>query len=130
MLLVETRAALAQFPFERPVLVIREEADNPLRGITTSPRGWPKLLFVRHADPYGLVDAGALFEWALGREDVAVRRFDDGEERFRESVGAVLAHRTGEFSWLSIAAPRLGELARQSREAGARTRIVYAVRLP
>lgn len=129
-LLVEARAALVQFPFERPILVVREEADNPLRDITTSPRGLPKLLFVRHADPYGLVDAGALFEWVLGREDVAVLRFDDGEDRFRESVGAVLAHRTGEFSWLSVEAPRLGELARQSREAGVRTRVIFASQLP
>jgi hypothetical protein len=129
-LLVEARAALAQFPLERPVLVIREEADNPLREIITSPRGWPKLLFPRHADPYGLVDAAALFEWVFAREDVAVRRLDDGEQRCRESAGAVLAHRTGGFTWLSLATPRLGEVARQSREAGMRTRVILASRLP
>lgn len=128
-LLGEARAALAQFPLRRPVLVVRQESDNPLRDITTSPLGMPKLLYVRHPDPYGLVDAGALFEWVLAREDVAVLRFDDGEERFRESVGAVIAHRTGGFSWLALEAPRLGELARQSREAGERTRVVCATQL-
>jgi hypothetical protein len=129
-LLGEARSALTQFPIARPVLVVRQEADNPLRDITTSPLGMPKLLFVRHSDPYGLVDAGALFEWVLGREHVSVRRFDDGEERFRESVGALLAHRTGGFSWLSLEAPRLGELARRTREAGAHTRVIYGAQLP
>jgi hypothetical protein len=129
-LLGEARACLEQFPLQQPILVVRQESDNPLREITTSPLGMPKLLFVRHSDPYGLADAGALFEWALGREDVSVRRFDDGEERFRESTGAVLAHRTGGFSWLLLEAPRLGELARTERESGSRTRIIYGATLP
>jgi hypothetical protein len=42
----------------------------------------------------------------------------------------VLAHRKGAFSWLSLEAPRLGELARTTREAGSRTRIIYGTRLP
>ncbi len=125
-LLAEARAAVAQFPFERPVAVLRQEADNPLRDITVSPLGMPKLLFVRHADPYGLVDAGSLFEWVLRREDIVVRRFDDGEARFNDSVGAVLAHRSGGFVWLSVDAPRLGELARQMRTTGVRTQVIFA----
>jgi hypothetical protein len=128
-LLGEARACIGQFPFEQPILVVRQETDNPLRDITTSPLGMPKLLFVRHSDPYGLVDAAALFEWVFGREDVSVRRFDDGEERFRERAGAVLAHRTGGFSWLSFQAPRLGGLARTTREGGSRTRIIYGTPL-
>jgi len=129
-LLAEARACLDQFPLQQPILVVREENDNPLRDITTSPLGMPKLLFVRHSDPYGLADAAALFEWVFGREDVSVRRFDDGEQRFRESAGAVLVHRTGGFSWLLLEAPRLGELARTTREAGSRTRIIYGTHLP
>ena len=129
-LLGEARACLDRFPLQRPILVVREENDNPLRDITTSPLGMPKLLFPRHSDPYALADAAALFEWVFGREDVSVRRFDDGEQRFRESDGAVLAHRTGGFSWLSLEAPRLGELARTTREAGSRTRIIYGAHLP
>jgi hypothetical protein len=125
-LLAEAHAAVAQFAFGRPVAVVRQEVDNPLRDITVSPLGMPKLLFVRHADPYGLVDAAALFDWVLGREDVAVRRFDDGEVRFKDSVGAVLAHRTGGFVWLSVDAARLGELAHQMRTSGLHTRVIFA----
>ncbi len=125
-LLQEARAALAGFPLQRPILVVREETDNPLLDIARTPAGLPKLFFVRHPDPYGLVDAAALFEWVLGREDVGVRRFDDGERRFKDDFGAVLAHRTGGFAWISRDAPRLGEIARQTREAGLYTRVIFA----
>jgi hypothetical protein len=125
-LLDEARAALAQFPLRRPVLVVHQESDNPLRDITTSPLGMPKLLFPRHADPYALIDAGALFDWVLEREGIVVRRFDDGEVRFKDSAGAVLAHRAGGFVWLSMDAARLGELARQMRKAGLHTRVIFA----
>jgi hypothetical protein len=96
-LLAEARACRDDFPLQRPVLVVRQESDNPLREITTSPLGMPKLLFVRHWDPSGLADAGALVEWVLGREDMSVRRFDDGEERFRD--GGCRARPPHGFSW-------------------------------
>jgi hypothetical protein len=128
-LLVEARDVLPSLPLDRPILVLREERENPLRDIITTPLGLPKLYFVRQADPYGLIDAGALFEWVLGREDIAIQRFDDGEARFRESAGAVLTHRSGGFSWLSTDVARVGELAGRSRETGVYAQMIRAVRL-
>jgi hypothetical protein len=62
----------------------------------------------------------------LGRESVEVRRLDDGEERFRDSAGAVLAHESGGFVWLSLDAARLRDLVRQVRRAGLHARAIFA----
>ncbi len=48
-----------------PLLVVRDELTTPLLDIVRSPHGFPKLVFMRNYDPYGLIDAAALFEWVL-----------------------------------------------------------------
>jgi hypothetical protein len=41
------------------------EHDNPLLRLSQTPRGLPKAQFVRHEDPYGLIDTAALWSWLL-----------------------------------------------------------------
>ena len=125
-LLREAAAVAPGFPLDRPVLVLRGEDDNPAKEIMMSAQGLPKLIFARHPDPYGLIDAAALFEWVLAREEVRVVRCDDGETRFAGRAGAILDHRHGDFVWLTMAAPDLGAQARQARLAGLRCRVIAA----
>lgn len=61
-LLAEARSIAPELPLDRPILVLREEGASPLRDIALTPRGLPKIYFPRHEDPYGLIDAAALFE--------------------------------------------------------------------
>jgi hypothetical protein len=128
-LLDEANQVANTLPVGVPIAVVRNEAENPLRDIALSARGFPKLFYYRRSDAYGLTDTAALFEWVLGREDIAIQRFDDGEARFRESAGAVLTHRSGGFSWLSTDVARVGELARRWRETGVYAQMIRAVRL-
>ena len=117
-LLREAEAVAPAFPLDRPVLVVREETDNPARDIVTSPHGLPKLIFVRGSDPDGLIDAPALFEWVIDREDVRVVGCGDPEMRFTGRPGAVLAHRPDGFVWLARGAPDIAAVARSARLAG------------
>ena len=125
-LLREAEAVAPAFPLGRPVLVLRAEANNPARDIMMSPHGLPKLIFTRHPDPDGLIDAAALFEWALNRAGVAVKRYDDGEERFRGQSGAILEHRRDGFVWLTTHTPDIGAAAQAYRHAGIRYRLIEA----
>ncbi len=125
-LLREAAAVVPAFPLDRPVLVLRGENDNPARDIVMNAQGLPKLIFVRQPDPDGLIDAAALFEWVLEREDVAVVRFDDGETRFRGRPGAILEHRHGGFVWISHDVPNLGAQVERARLAGVRCRVIAA----
>ena len=84
---------------------------------------------MRQPDPDGLIDAGALFEWVLDREDVAVVRYDDGETRFRGRPGAILEHRRDGFVWISHDVPDLGAQVERARLAGLRYRVIMAERL-
>ncbi len=126
ILLRQAGAVARDFPLDRPVLVVRSEDDNPIREIMATPRGLPKLVFVRHRDPDGLVDAAALFEWALAREDVRVVRRDDGETTYRGRAGAVLEHRRDGFAWRATEVPDLGAQAQRARLAGVRCRVIAA----
>ena len=125
-LLREAAAVAPALPLDRPILVVRAEDDNPARDIMLSAQGLPKLLFIRHPDPYGLVDAAALFEWVLGREEIRVSRCDDGETRFKDLPGAILEHREGGFVWLTMNATDLGGQAERARLAGVRCRVIAA----
>ncbi|MFH1175864.1 MAG: hypothetical protein V1750_00550, partial [Acidobacteriota bacterium] len=127
-LLVQARAVARDFSPGRPVLVVRQERDNPLRDVAASPEGLPKLLYPRGPDPAGLIDAAALVDWVIGREDVLVRRIDDGERSLRDASGAVLAHRSGGFVWLAQETAALGEQAARWRARGLQTRIIRAGR--
>jgi hypothetical protein len=125
-LVAESEAVARLLPLDRPVLVVREERDNPLHEIAMSARGLPKLFYVRHEDPYGLVDAAALWEWALAREDVYWERFDDGEVRFRGRPGVPLVHRTGGFVRATDEVADISAEVGRWRNAGARVRIIAA----
>ena len=129
-LLREAEAVAPSFPLDRPVLVVREETDNPARDIVTSPHGLAKIIFVRGSDPDGLIDAAALFEWAIGREDVRVVACNDAEARFTGRPGAVLGHRPDGFVWLARSAPDIAAAARSARLAGLRYRLIEAAPLP
>ncbi len=127
-LLREAAAVAPGFPLDRPVLVVRAEDNNPVREIMMSPHGLPKIIFARLPDPDGLIDAAALFEWVLGRNDIAVVRCDDGEKRFRDRPGAILEHRRDDFVWITMNAPNLGAQAQRARLAGFRDRVIMAER--
>jgi hypothetical protein len=129
-LIAEARAALPYFPLDCPVVVLRRETENPLQEIITTPLGIPKLYFARQSDPYGLIDAAALFEWVLGREDLAVRRWDDGERRFAARVGAVLVHTAAGFTLSEHREPDIGAFGRRTLAAGVGTRFLTAETLP
>jgi hypothetical protein len=129
-LVSEANAVARSLPLDRPVLVVRDEQENPLHEIAMSARGLPKLFYVRHEDPYGLVDSAALCEWALAREDIYFERFDDGEERFRGHKGALLFHRAGGFVWAADAVADIGGEAKRWRRAGYRVRMIAATSEP
>ena len=126
-LLAEALPIAGDFPFDRPVLVIRAESDNPLREIALAARGLPKIYYVRHADPYGLIDTAALFDWAVKKQDVLIRRFDDWESRFANSRAAVLVHRSGGFTWMSKDISDLELAGQQWSARGFPVRVISAV---
>jgi len=112
-LLAEAAAIAPELPVATPVAVVRAEGEHPLGPLARSPRGLFKLYYPRPPDPYGLIDAAALFEWALAREGAFVLRRDDGDERFAGAGGAVLLHESGRFAWAARATPDVvGEASR------------------
>jgi len=125
-LLAEARAVSAGFPVGRPVVVVRAEDDNPSETLALAARGFPKLPYLRPPDPYGMVDAAALFDWVLRRDDLDVRRVDDGERRYAGRPGAVLIHTVGRFEWLDRGTSDVAAQARSAALAGYRLRIVVA----
>jgi len=98
-LLAEAAAVAPTVPLDRPTAVVRADGETPLHALARRPRGVPKLYFVRASDPYGLVDAAALFEWALARREVSFTRVDDGGTRYSGRPGAILLHEPGRFVW-------------------------------
>jgi hypothetical protein len=125
-LLAQARRVAGEFPLDRPVLVVRAERENPLLDVARSVEGTPKLLFVRHLDPSGLIDAAALFEWVLGREGSLVQRWDDGAIRFAATPGAVLVHHAQGFSWAVRDGANLTAEADRWTTQGAPVRFVRA----
>lgn len=117
-LLAEAAAVAPDLPLDRSVAVVRAESDNPLHDLAAARAGLPKLYYVRRPDPYGLIDTAALFEWVLAREDVHLRRHDDGESRFAGQRGAVLLHESGRFTWVDRASPDVAREAARWRERG------------
>jgi hypothetical protein len=129
-LLDEAKQVANTLPVGVPIVVVRTEAENPLRDIALSVQGFPKLFYYRRADAYGLTDTAALFEWVLGREDLTVRRRDDGERRFAARTGAVLLHHTGGFTLSERGDPDIGALGRRALAAGVGTCFLTVERLP
>jgi hypothetical protein len=99
LLLDEAAQAAPALPVGESVVVARAEADNPLKDIGLSPQGWPKLLYVRAADPYGLIDAAALLDWCLAPRGLAVADVVRGDAPPPAGPGRLLIHRHGGFEW-------------------------------
>jgi hypothetical protein len=125
-LLAEAARVAPELPYGRPIAVVRAEHDNPLGEIAATPRGLFKLYYPRPPDPYGLIDAAALLEWAVARDGVLATRYDDGGTRFSGEAGAVLVHEGGRFTWGDRAAP---DVAREAQRWSARGVPVRWVRL-
>ena len=111
-----------------PVVVVRDESVHPLLAVLRDPRGLPKLPYTRHDDPYGLIDAAALFEWVIADEGTRVERIDDWREELTGIEGSVLVHREGGFEHLGTVSDVAHEAARW-RVAGRRLRVVRAIAL-
>ncbi len=122
LLLEEAAAVAGGVDLGRPLAVIRAERIDPLAEVSRDPRGLPKLFYVRHQDPYGLIDAAALLEWVLHREDVLFRRVPLGA--VEGVTGDVLVHRQGGFTWADRDVPDLGAEARRWQASGLRLRVV------
>ncbi len=122
-LLAEARLVAGTLPSGELVAVVRREHGNPLKVIADHPRGLFKLWFVRGQDPYGLIDAGALFDWVLQRPGMIVRRLELGElEPGRP--GRVLLHRSGGFQWVPGTVRNLSQTVRGWRRLGVPVRVI------
>jgi hypothetical protein len=117
-LIEEAGEVAAAMPLDRPVAVIRAESVNPFVDIVRAPLGLQKLYYVRHPDPYGLIDAAALFEWAIARPHVLLARADDGDTRFAGQPGALLLHHADGFSWIDRTSPDAAAEAARWRAQG------------
>ena len=111
-----------------PLLVVRDERAQPLVEILREPHGMPKLPYTRHEDPYGLVDAAALFEWVLADEAIRVERIDDWASDCAGTGGSVVVHRLGGFADLGVAVDVAAEAVRWEEEQR-HLRVVRTVRL-
>ena len=117
-LLAEAAQVAPALPPGVPVAVVRVERDQPLGELAREPRGLLKLYYPRPPDPYGLIDAAALLEWALARDGTFVARHDDGDDAFAGAAGAVLLHESGRFVWAALVAPDVVAEARRWRQRG------------
>jgi len=129
-LLDETREVLPELAFDRPMIVVRGENESPLHQVTMNPHGRIKIWYPRHADPYGLVDAAALFDWILGEKRVVLDRIDDWPERLRGVPGTVVVHRDGGFTRLPYSVEDTAAEAQRLTEGGYRLRVVWAAGSP
>jgi hypothetical protein len=110
----------------RPVLIVREEQEQPLVEILEDPKGLPKLPYTRHDDPYGLIDSAALFEWVLSEEGTRVERIDDWDSACAGVEGEVVINREGGFADVGLTENVAAEAARL-REQQVHLRVVRAV---
>jgi hypothetical protein len=110
-----------------PVLVIRGEEYLPLLDVVRDPTGLPKLAFIRHIDPYGLIDAAALFEWVLADDGTRVEHVENWTEVCAGVDGQVLEHVDGSFV-VRGPVPDVAAEARRAAEAGRRLRVIRTVR--
>lgn len=128
-LLRQAKAVSGEFPLDRPVAVVRADKTNVLRDVALSVEGWPKLFYVRGSDPGGLIDAAALFEWVLAREDVEVRPVLESPGAL-ERRGAVLVYLADGFRWVNQEEPNLQAAVHWWRSRGFPVRVVEARTLP
>ena len=103
----------------------RDENENPLAELATSPHGRLKIWYPRHDAPYGLVDSAALFDWALGTHGPVVERVNDWEE-LRGVPGILLLHGIDGFTTPPLAVEDTAEAAARWKQRGARLSVVVA----
>lgn len=127
-LLAEAAAVAQVVAVGAPVAVVRDERAQPLLDILRAPQGLAKLPYTRHADPYGLIDAAALFEWVLAEEETRVEHVAEWQRRCAGAKGAVLVHLEGGFIDGGAVGDLGAEVARWQAE-GRRLRVVQAVPL-
>lgn len=111
-----------------PVVVVRDEHSQPLLEILRDPKGYAKLPFTRHDDPYGLIDAAALFEWVIADDGTRVEHIHDWTGACAGVEGGVLVHRDGGFITLEAVSDLAAEAA-LFQQAGRRLRVIRAVPL-
>lgn len=128
-LVTQAKAICCDFPLDRPVAVVRADGTNVLRDIALSVEGWPKLFYVRGSDPGGLIDAAALFEWVLAREDWEVRPVLESPGALQRR-GAVLLYRSDGFGWVNQDEPNLQAAVQMWRSRGFPVRVIQARPLP
>ncbi|GBC79164.1 hypothetical protein HRbin09_00378 [bacterium HR09] len=125
----QAEAVAGEFPLDRPVAVVRADGTNVLRDIALSVEGWPKLFYVRGSDPAGLIDAAALFEWVLYREDLQVRPVVESPGSLNRR-GAVLLYTRDGFRWVSRDEPNLQVAVEAWRGRGFPVRVIEVRPLP
>lgn len=125
----QAKAVSGEFPLDRPVAVVRADGTNVLRDIALSVEGWPKLFYVRGSDPAGLIDAAALFEWVLHREDLQIRPVLEPTGSLNRR-GAVLLYTRDGFRWVSKDEPNLHVAVEIWRGRGFPVRVIEALPLP
>ena len=111
LLLDEATGVAGVFSPGLPVVIVRDEREQPLGEILGEPQGIPKLPYTRHEDPYGLIDAAALFEWVLAEEGTRVERIDDWDTVCNGTEGSVIVHREGGFTDLGVTSDVAAEAA-------------------
>ena len=111
-----------------PVAVVRDEQAQPLLEILRDPRGFAKLPYTRHADPYGLIDTAALFEWVIAEEETRVEPVHDWSTTCAGVEGVVLIHAEGGFVDVGPTDDLGAEVGRWTAQ-GRRVRVVKAVPL-
>jgi len=109
-----------------PVAVVRDEKTQPVLEILKDPEGYAKLPFTRHADPYGLIDTAALFEWVIADEGTRVEHLHGWETTCAGVGGVALVHRDGGFVSLGSMADLAAEATRW-QQAGRRLRVIQAI---
>ncbi len=128
MLLEEAVGVAATVVGGEPVVVIRDEQESPLLEVAHAPAGYPKLVYIRNHDPYGLIDTAALFEWVLADEGTRVEHVAAWDSVIDGSAGVVLAHFDGGFVNFGTA-PDLAMEATRWSDAGRSVRVIQAVAL-
>lgn len=111
-----------------PVVVVRDEQTQPLLEILKNPKGFAKLPYTRHNDPYGLIDAAALFDWVIADEEIRVEHIFDWATTCAGVGGGRLVHTDGGFVTLE-AVPDLAAEATKWQSNGRRVRVIRAVPL-
>jgi hypothetical protein len=108
----------------RPVAVLRDERAQPLLEILREPVGFAKLPYTRHADPSGLIDTPALFEWVIAEEGTRV----EPVEVSANATGSVLIHVDGGFVDAGTV-PDLAAEVEKWQSGDRHVRVIQAVQL-